>query len=122
MLKAKLHEGSLDENSTILYLKIGRVGSVDIATRYWLGRSGTESRCVGARFSAPVSRSSLGAYTELLYNEYRIFHWGLKRQGRGADHPLPIFSTDVIKGVVLYLYSPSVDCYIENNYLLPKFA
>ena len=42
----------------------------------------------------------------LLYNGYRVSFWGVKRPGRGFDHPLTS-STEVKERVELYLYSPS---------------
>ena len=42
----------------------------------------------------------------LLYNEYRVSLPGVKRPGRGVDHPPPS-STEVKERVELYLYSPS---------------
>jgi hypothetical protein len=44
--------------------------------------------------------------TSLLYNGYRVFAPGIKRPGRGADHPPPS-GTEVTEKVELYLYSPS---------------
>ena len=41
----------------------------------------------------------------LLYNGYQISFWGLKRPGRGVDHP-PSSSIKAKKRVELYLYSP----------------
>jgi hypothetical protein len=42
----------------------------------------------------------------LLYNGYRVSFSGVKRTGRGIDHPTPS-STDIKERVRLYLYSPS---------------
>ena len=42
----------------------------------------------------------------LLYNGYRVSLPGVKRQGRGVDHPPP-YSAEVKERVELYLYSPS---------------
>jgi hypothetical protein len=42
----------------------------------------------------------------LLYNGYRVSFPGVKRPGRGADHP-PSSSAEVKERVKLYLYSPS---------------
>ena len=59
-------------------------GSVGIATRYVLDGPGIESRW-GARFSAPV-QTGPGAYpaSRTMGTGYLP---GLKRPGRGADHP-----------------------------------
>jgi hypothetical protein len=42
----------------------------------------------------------------LLYNGYRVSFPGVKRPGRGVDHP-PSYSVEVKERVELYLYSPS---------------
>jgi hypothetical protein len=42
----------------------------------------------------------------LLYNGYRAFFPGVKRPGRGVNHP-PLSSAEVKERVELYLYSPS---------------
>ena len=42
----------------------------------------------------------------LLYNGYRVFFSGVKRPGRGVNHPSPS-SADVKERVELYLYSPA---------------
>jgi hypothetical protein len=60
-------------------------GAVGIATRFGLEGPGIESRW-GRDFphlSRPAPRP-----TQLLYNGYRIFP-GIKRPGRGVDHPPP---------------------------------
>jgi len=41
----------------------------------------------------------------LLYNGYQISFQGVKRPGRGVDHPPPS-SAEVKETVELYLYSP----------------
>ena len=64
---------------------VGRDSSVGIATRYGLDGPGIESRW-GRDFPHP-SRPVLGS-THLVYNRYRVFP-GVKRPGRGADHPPP---------------------------------
>ena len=46
--------------------------------------SGIESRCRRDFPHPPIS--SLGP-PGLVYNGYRVFLQGIKRQGRGADHP-----------------------------------
>jgi len=42
----------------------------------------------------------------LLYNGHPVYFPGVKRPGRGVDHP-PTSSTEVKEGVKLYLYSHS---------------
>jgi len=41
---------------------------------------------VGVRFSAPV-QSGPGAHPASLYSGYRVSFPGVKRSGRGVDHP-----------------------------------
>jgi hypothetical protein len=59
--------------------RCGPGSSVGIATDYGLDGPWTESRWGPDRPWSPAS---------LLYNEYPVFP-GVKRPGRGADHPLP---------------------------------
>jgi len=66
-----------------LKLNMDRDSSVSIATRYGLDDPGIESRW-GEIFRIRPDRA-WGA-TQPLYNGYRIFQ-GLKRPGRGVDHP-----------------------------------
>jgi hypothetical protein len=62
-----------------------RDNSLGIATRYGLDGSGIESRR-GRDFPQP-SRPPWGP-PSLLYNGYRLIFAGVKRPGRGVDHPL----------------------------------
>ena len=78
-------------------------GAVGIATRYGLDGPGIESRW-GARFSAPVQTGS-GAYPASCTVGTGSFP-GVKRPGRGADHPSPPQRRGHER-VELYLYSPS---------------
>jgi hypothetical protein len=69
---------------------------------------------VGARFSAPVQTGS-EAYPAS-YTMGTVSFSGVKRPGRGVDHPPPS-SADVKETVDLYLYSlsgPSMACCREN--------
>jgi hypothetical protein len=66
------------------------------------GRSGDRIP-VGARFSPPV-QTGPGAYPASYPMGTGSFP-GVKRQGRGVDHPLPS-SAEVKERVELYLYSP----------------
>jgi hypothetical protein len=63
----------------------GPCSSVGIAIGYGLDGPGIESRW-GRDFSH-TSRLALGP-PSLLYNGYQVFP-GVKRPGRGADHPPP---------------------------------
>jgi hypothetical protein len=83
-----------------LYIHIrGRDSVVGIATRYGLDGPGIESRW-GRDFPHP-SRTALGPTQPPL-------RWvpGVKRPGRGADHPPPSMCRGHER-VELYLYSPS---------------
>ena len=65
---------------------MGRDSSVGIATCYGLDGPGIESRW-GAGFSAPV-QTAPGAYPASYTMGTRSFP-GVKRTGRGVDHPPP---------------------------------
>jgi len=71
-------------------------------TRYGLDGPGIESR--GARFSAPV-QTSPGAHPASYIMGSGSFP-GVKRAGRGVDHP-PQSKTEVKERVEVYLYSTS---------------
>jgi hypothetical protein len=77
--------------------------SVGIATRYGLDGPGIESRW-GARFSAPV-QTGPGAHPASYTMGTGCFP-GVKRPGRGVDHPHPP-SAEIKERVELYLFSPS---------------
>jgi hypothetical protein len=66
---------------------VGRYSSVGIATRHGLDGPGIESR-LGRDFPAPV-QTGTGAPPGLLYIRYRVSFPGVKRPGRGVDHPPP---------------------------------
>ena len=94
----------------------GRDSSAGIATRFGLDDPGIESRG-GARFSAPV-QTGPGAYPASYTMGTGSFP-GVKRPGRGADHPPPSKCRGHER-VELYLYSPLwafMACYRENLYL-----
>ena len=81
----------------------GRDGSVGIATRYGLDGPGIESRW-GTRFSAPVQTGPEAHPVSCIMGTGSFP--GVKRPGRGADHPPP----STCRGherVGLYLYTPS---------------
>jgi len=76
---------------------------VGIATRYGLEGPGIESlweRDFPYRPDRPWGSPSF------LYNGPRVFFPGVKRPGRGVDHPVPS-SPEVKERVELYLYSPN---------------
>jgi hypothetical protein len=81
----------------------GRDSSVGIVTGYGLGGTGIESR-LGARFSAPV-QTGPGAHPAYCKMGSGSFH-GIKRPGRGVDHPLPS-RAGVKERAQLYFYSTS---------------
>jgi hypothetical protein len=63
---------------------VGREVSFGIATRYGPGGPGIESRW-GARFSAPVR--TVPGYHPASYTVGTVSFPGVKRPGRGVDHP-----------------------------------
>ena len=63
---------------------VGRDSSVCIATRYELDGPGIESRW--GRIFRTLSDRSWGPLS-LLYNGYRVSFPGVKRSGRGVNHP-----------------------------------
>jgi len=78
---------------------VGRDSSVCIATRYGLSSPRIESRW-GARFSAHFE-TGLRAY--LTYTMGTGSFPGVKRPGRGADHPPSIWRRSWRKSRVIYL-------------------
>ena len=70
---------------------MGRDSSVGIATRYGLDGPGIESRW-GQRFPAPV-QTDPGPHLASCIGSFP----GVKRTGRGADHPTHL-SAEVMKG------------------------
>ena len=82
---------------------MGRDSLVGIATRYGLDGPGIESRWE-MRFSATV-QTGPEAYPAS-YTMGTGFFPGVKRPGRGVDHPPPS-NVEVKERVELYLYSPS---------------
>jgi hypothetical protein len=83
---------------------VGRNNVVGIATRYWLaGRSGDRIPVV-AKLSTPV-RTGPGAHTDSCKVDTGLFP-GVKRSGRGVDHPPPCSPEDT-KTVEVYLLFPS---------------
>jgi hypothetical protein len=89
----------------IISFTMGRHGSVGIATLYELDCLEIESRWGwGARFSAPV-QTCPGAHPAS-YTMGTGSFLGVKRPGRGVDHPLPS-SAGVKERVELYICSTS---------------
>jgi hypothetical protein len=82
---------------------VGRNSVVGIVTRYGMDGPGIESRW--RRNFPHQSRPALGP-TSLLNNGYRLSFPGVRRPGRGVDHP-PSSSARVKERVELYIYSPS---------------
>ena len=81
---------------------VGRDSVVGIGTGYGLDGPGIESRC-GVRFFAPV-QTYPGAHPAP-YTMGTGSVPGVKRPGRGVDHPTPS-SVEVKERIELYLYSP----------------
>jgi len=88
--------------STILH-NVGQDSSVGVTTRYGLDGPGIESP-YGARYSTPV-QTGPGAHQASYAMGAGSFP-GLKRPGRGVDHPTP-YSAEVKERVDLHIYSPS---------------
>ena len=80
-------------------IAVGRNSSVGIATRYGLDGPGIESRWRRDFPHPPWGPACL------LCNGYRVSFPGVKRPGRGVDHPPS--SADVKERAGLYFYSPS---------------
>ena len=81
---------------------VGRASAVGIATRYRLDGPGIESWW-GTRFSTPV-QTGPGAHPASCTMGTGSFP-GVKRPGRGIDHPPPPSAKVKGRGE-LYLYSP----------------
>jgi hypothetical protein len=94
---------SVTDYSQLPSIFVGRDNVVGIATRYGLDDPGIESRC-GRDFSQP-SRPAL-VPTQPPIHGYRVSFPGIKRPGRGVNHPHSS-SAGVKERVELYLYSPS---------------
>ena len=90
--------------STIIICR-GRDISDGIATRYGLEGPGIESR-LGGRDFLHLSQTSPGAHSAPYTMGTGSFP-GVKRLGRGVDHPPPHIGAEVKERVELYLYSPS---------------
>jgi hypothetical protein len=84
------------------YYTLGRDSSVGIATRYGLDGPGFE--CQWGDISRSRPDRPWGP-PSLLYNGYRFSFPGVKRQGRGVNHPLQS-TADIRERLQLYLYSP----------------
>jgi hypothetical protein len=87
----------------ILSVQVGRDSTVGIATFSGLGSPGIEFRW-RARFSSPV-QAGPGAHPASYTMDIGSSP-GVKRPGRGVDHPPP-YSAKVIERVELYFYSTS---------------
>ena len=81
----------------------GRDSSVGIATRYGLHGPGIESLL---RRDFPHSSTPDRGPPNLLYNRFWVSFPGVKRPGRGVDHPPPS-TVEEKERVELYLYSPT---------------
>jgi len=84
--------------------KTGHDSSVGIATHYGVDGPGIESRWGGGEIFRTRPDQPWGP-PSLLYNGYRVSFPGVKRPGRGVDHPPPS-SAEVKERVELYLYTP----------------
>ena len=93
---------------------MGRDSSVSIAAHYGLDGPGIESRW--GRDFLHASRPTLVSPSSCTMGT-RYFQ-GVKRPGRGVDHPLPS-SVEVKERVQLYPYSPSVPSWPVIGWTLP---
>jgi hypothetical protein len=91
----------------------GRDSSVGIATSYGLDGPGIESRW-GRRDFRHLSRTAHPASYTMGTGSFP----GVKRRGRGVDHPPPS-SADVKERVELYLYIPSRSSWPVLGWTLP---
>jgi len=96
---------------------MGRDSSVGIATRCglggpWSNPGGGGGEVFRTRLDRPCDPTSL------LYNGYRVSFLGLKRPGRGVDHPLP-YSSEVKEIAELYPYSTSGLSWPVIGWILP---
>jgi hypothetical protein len=82
---------------------VGRDSAVGIANALRAGQSGDRIP-VAARFYAPF-QNCYEAYLASYTNGTESF-LGIKRPGRGVDHP-PLSSAEVKERIELYIYSPS---------------
>jgi len=97
---ATLNKGDNDDIIIIIIIIItGRDSPVDIATAYGLDGPGIESRW--RRDFPHQSRPALRP-TQPPVQWVPGFYWGVKRQGRDADHPRT-YSAEVKERVELYL-------------------
>jgi len=83
----------------------GRDSSVGTATHYDLDGPGIEFRGGGGEIFRIRPDRPWGP-PSLLYNGYRVSFPGVKRPGRGVDHPHPS-RAEVKERVELYIYSAS---------------
>jgi hypothetical protein len=95
-------------DSLLMFCFVRVCGPVYISSRYSdslrTGRSRDRIPMVGARFFVPVVTCPVGP-PSLLCSRYRVSFPGVKRPGRGVDHP-PQSSAEVEERVEIYRCSP----------------
>ena len=89
---------------TLLVHHMGRDRVASIATRYGPDGPGIESRW-GASFRTRPDRA--WGLPSLLHSRYRVSFPGVKRPGRGVDHPYPSGSSWPVLGRTLRFTGPS---------------
>jgi hypothetical protein len=99
---------------------LGRDIVIIIATGYRLDGPGIESRWGGARFSVPV-QTCPRAHPASCKMGAKCLSRGVKRPGRGVDHP-PHPRAEVKERVELYLLPPSGPSWPALGWILPLFT
>ena len=112
-VRGKLEKGG-DLNIYCIWIR-SRDSVGGIATCYWLEGTGIESRW--KRDFPHPSRPALGP-TQPPIQWVPGLTPGVKRRGRGVDHPPPT-RADVIERVQMYLYSPSGPSWSVLGWNLP---
>jgi hypothetical protein len=97
---------------------VNRDSSVGIATRYGMDGPGIESR-LGAQFSAPV-QTGPGTHPASYTIGTGSLSWGVKRPGRGVDHP-PLSSAKVKERILVndQLDALFLNVFISCLYVFP---
>jgi hypothetical protein len=112
-----MHGVSDTEFVNVCLFQVGWDSAVGISTRCGLDVPGIESWKGGGEFSAPIQTGS-EAHPACNTMSTGSLSWGVKRPGRGVDHP-PSSSTEVKERVQLYIYYPSGPSWPVPGWTLP---